>query len=73
MGIMLIASRDKNPIIKCERKQLKNRKPQKSQVQKFHLKCMKIVKKFKRKVNSDLQALDDKNLEKIQEENNKLC
>ena len=57
---MLIASRDKNPIIKCERKQLKNRKPQK-----FNLKCMKIVKKFKRKVISDLQALDDKNLEKI--------
>ena len=37
MGIMLISSRDKNPMIKCERKQLKIQKPQKEWVWKFQL------------------------------------
>ena len=32
-----------------------------------------FLKKWKRRVNSDLQALDDKNLEKILEETDKLC
>ena len=65
---MLISSRDKNPKIKCERKHLKKTKTPKILSSKSQLKCMKIVKKKKnekRKVNNDLQALDNKNLEKI--------
>ena len=53
MGIMLIISRDKNLMIKCERKQLKIQKPQKLWVWKFQLKCiekcMKNVNKIKKK------------------------
>ena len=49
MGIMLITSREKNPMIKCERKQLKIQNPQKLWVQKFQLKCMKNVNKMKKK------------------------
>ena len=37
----------------------------------FREKCMKNVKT--KRVNNDLQALEDKNLKKIQEENDKLC
>ena len=63
---MLISSRDKNPKIKCERKHLKKTKTQKilsSKIStKMHENCKK---KRKRKVNNDLQALDNKNLEKI--------
>ena len=65
---MLISSRDKNPKIKCERKHLKKTKTQKilsSKIStKMHENCKK-KKKEKRKVNNDLQALDNKNLEKI--------
>ena len=39
----------------------------------FREKCMKNVKKKKKRVNNDLQALEDKNLKKILEENDKLC
>ena len=45
---MLISSTNKNPMIKCERKQPKTQKPQKSQVRNSHVKCMKIVNKLKK-------------------------
>ena len=65
MGIMLISSRDKNPMIKCERKQLKIQKPQKEWVWKFQLKCMRNAWKlwinWKRKGKRYLQAQKDKN------------
>ena len=53
MGNMFTTSKNKNPVIKFERNQLKNQKPQKSVgpkiSPKMHEKCMKIVNKMKKK------------------------
>ena len=53
MGIMFITSKNKNLVINFERNQLKNQKPQQyiglKISPKMHEKCMKYVKKMKKK------------------------
>ena len=49
MRNMIISTKNKNLFIKCEQKQPKNQKPQKSLVQKFQRKCMKNVILTKKK------------------------
>ena len=48
MGIICIWPRHKNPVIKCEHKQPKHQKPQKTFVRKLQRKCMKNVIKMKK-------------------------
>ena len=71
MRITCIWSRDKNPIIEIEEKQPKHQNPQKSYVRKSHVKCMKMWINWKRRVKRDLLVLEDKNLWKIEAENDK--
>ena len=53
MGNMFTTSKNKNPVIKFERNQLKNQKPQQyiglKISPKMHEKCMKYVNKMKKK------------------------
>ena len=48
MGFICIWTRNRNPLIKFEQKQIKNKKPQISLVQKSWRKCMKNVNNLKK-------------------------
>ena len=75
MKNMFISSNKKNPLINCERNQLKHQNPQILLSPKISLKCMKKCMKNeikpKRKGRMVLPMLDDKNREKKLRENDK--